>query len=152
MRYLSAMLILSTVSACRPAAQANGGTGTRRNGDSAQVAQLEQRFVQAFSTQDSAGLDSLLDPAFSLVGSDPTRLVLDRTGFLHEILRAPRTTAHVQIGRFEQAGDSADLALALSYAPGLGRTAGNAVDVYWVDRWLRRGGAWRLVQRQEVPQ
>ena len=152
MRYLSAVLLLSAVPACRPAPPANGDTGQRNNNDSAQVAGVEQRFVRAFSTQDSAALDSLLDPAFSLVGQDPSRPVLDRAGFLHEILRAPRVTEHLQIGRFEQTGDSADIALALTYSPALGRTGGASVDVYWADRWLRRNGTWRLVQRQEVPQ
>ena len=152
MRFL-AFFALALATACRSNPSGSRGAQAAANDDSARVVQAEQALILALTTRDLAVLDSLLDSAFVFEGPDSTRPSLARSGFVGEVVGESRTVANSpQFGRFESQGDTADLALALSYRPGLTRAEGGQVDVYWSDRWIRRGGIWRLLRRQEVPQ
>lgn len=152
MMRMALCLLFACATACRSHPPAAQDASAALNGDSARVTRLEQSMLQALTGRDSVGLDSLLDSTFVFEGPGPARPPQGRRGFLTEALETARAVGPVQFGRFEQIGDSADQALALSYRPAFGREGGGRADVYWVDRWVRQGATWRLARRQEVPQ
>jgi ketosteroid isomerase-like protein len=112
---------------------------------------LERAWMAALSAHDSAGLEAMLAPAFTIIGagSAADAPVGDRGEWLKNAARYPWPHHDVRLVKVHDLGDTAVVhcVLTATYPPKSITPEGGQLQFVATDVWVKRGPRWQVLSR-----